>query len=315
MSEASVEVETEDPLEQIQGAIAEIRNEGLKASLIHGVVESSLVLIALAVGLSLSSPSWLPETVTVPASVTEGLNEAAATAGYSGTPFASPYEMSAALLLAVAAGLVFFVFDVALVYRSRTVETFESFNPEVREALRTARDAAEDGHDDTMARQLYDEVIEKLEETSSQGFISGRRMAMSLVLILGLGLLVVYVSMLGLNFQPGEGLFPGGGGPGGSQGAASSQDTSQEKQSKWDDANSVLGEEKTAGPGGADSVGVGLTQSGSTATGSGTGGGDPGQFPDSSSEVQTQRAGYDAQEQIEDADLVKNYNLRIREDD
>jgi hypothetical protein len=312
MSEAPVE--SDDPLEQIREAIAEIRNEGLKASLIHGVVESSLVLIALAVGLSLSSPSWLPETVTVPASVIEGLNGAAATAGYSGTPFASPYEMSAALLLAVAAGLVFFVVDVALVYRSRTVETFEAFNPEVREALRTARDAAEDGHDDTMARQLYDEVIEKLEDTSSGGFISGRRMAMSLVMIIGIGLLVVYVSMLGLNFQPGEGLFPGGGGPGG-DGAASSTSTSEEKQSRWDDANSVLGEEKSAGPGGTDSVGVGLTQSGSTATGSGTGGGDPGEFPDSSTEVQTQRAGYDAQEQIEDADLVKNYNLRIREEE
>lgn len=301
-------------LADIREAIEEIRNEGLKAALVHGVVESTLVLIALAVGLSLAHTPSIPETVATPSSVVGALNDAAASAGYTGTPFPEPYTVSGALVVAVGVALVFFVIDVALVYRSRTVEAYESFNPEVREALRTARDAAEDGRDDTMTRQLYADVLARLDATSSEEFISGRRMAMSLFLIVGIGLLMMYASVLGFNFQPGDGLFPGGGGGGGSQATADSQDTSTEKRAAWDDASGVLGEEKPPAAGGSDTVGVSLTQSGS-ASADGGGGSEPGEFPDTTGEVETERSGYDQQEQIEDAELVKGYSLRVSEDE
>lgn len=312
MSEAAVE--TDDPLEDVREAIDEIRNEGLKAALVHGVVEASLVLIALGVGLSLADVGFVPDAVAMPEAVIESLNAAATSAGYDGQAFPTPYEFSGAIVVAIGLSLVFFVVDVAFVYRSRTVEAFESFNPEVRQALRTARDVAEDDRDDTMTRQLYRNVLERLEDTTSEGFISHRRMAMSLFLIVGIALLVLYASVVGVNFGPGEGLMPGGGGGGGAPDGGVSQDTSAEKQSQWQDANDVLGDAKAVGEGGGQDVGLGLQQSGSTTSGDTGGSSQPGEFPDSSGSVESQRAGYDQQEQIEDADLVKDYNLRVSGD-
>jgi hypothetical protein len=277
--------------EDVLRAEKEIRREGAKAAFLHAAIETTLVFIAVFFVIDSSNPTWLPETVGTEAATVPG-----------------------SAVVAVGVAVVFFAVDAALVYRSRTVEYFEEANPQVKEALRTARDAAKREEETEMAERLYNDVLEELRTTSSEGFVSVRRIAGSLALVIGVGVLLLTASIGGVGF--GDGLFgesPFGGsgdtaaneGQGGGTGGERQYDDLQ-------DPDEVLGEtgEVTQG---MDDEEVELRQSGTGGDGGGeTGSAGGGNDYTGGVDVESRRAEYSPEEEIEDAELVKEYNLRVR---
>jgi hypothetical protein len=278
--------------EELLQAEKEIRREGAKAAFLHSAIETTLVFVAVFLVIDSSSPSWLPATVGTDAVTVPG-----------------------SAVAAVVAGVVFFAVDAVLVYRSRTVEYFEEANPQVEEALRTARDAARRNEETEMAERLYSDVLEELRTTSSEGFVSVRRIVGSLALVVGVGALLLTASIGGMGF--GDGLFGnnpfGGGGDSASdQGQGGGGSGGERQYDDLQDPGEVLGEtgEVTRGENDQD---VELRRSGTGGDGSGeTGSAGGGNDYTGGVEVQSQRAEYSPEEEIEDAELVKEYNLKIR---
>ncbi|MFP4632371.1 MAG: hypothetical protein ACLFMT_02915 [Halobacteriales archaeon] len=153
----SESIESSDLPDEIQNAVREIRREALKASSIHALVEGALVFVAAVAVFALAdyTPTLLSVDVTVPA--------------------------------AAAVAVAFAAVDFWLLYRNRSVETYEDLNPGVAEKLRTARDVSRRREDTTPARVLYSEVLEDLKQTSSHGFVDARRMVFVVVLVLCIG--------------------------------------------------------------------------------------------------------------------------------
>jgi hypothetical protein len=278
--------------QKVLEAEKEIRKEGAKAAFLHAAIETTLVFVAVFFVIDSSGVPWLPETVgtetvTVPVSA----------------------------VAAVAVAVVFFSVDAALIYRSRTVEYFEEANPQVKEALRTARDAAKRDEDNEMAERLYGDVLEELRTTSSEGFVDVRRIVGSLALVVGVGALLLTASIGGMGF--GDGLFGnnpfGGGGDSTSEQGQSGGGGGGERQyDELQDPDEVLGEtgEVTRGE---DNEEVELRRSGTGGDGSGeTGSAGGGNDYTGGVEVESQRAEYSPDEEIDDAELVKEYNLKIR---
>lgn len=286
-----VRTEMTDP-EDILQAEKEIRREGVKAAFLHAAVEGTVFFIAVFFALTSVEPGWIPESVGTETTTVPGVVAAS-----------------------VALGVVFMVADAAFVYRSRTLEYFEEANPQIKEALRTARDAAKRDEENLMAHALYDDVLEELRTTSSEGFVDVRRMVGSVVVVVAIGLLLLGVSFSGGGV--GDGLFGespfGGSGGSDEQSEGEGGGTGGERQyDELQDPSEVLGEsgEVTRG---TDDEEIELRRSGT----GGDGGGDTGQVGDGRDytggvEVESRRAEYSPEEDIEDAELVKEYNLRIR---
>ncbi len=291
--------EHQNLLKSIRKAIKEVKREAFKAAIIHGTIESSLILVLLILGLSFWTPSWIPGW-----SFDIG--------SYIGF-ISADLVLDGKEIIAIVVSLLFFIFDVAVVYKRRTIETFESINPEVREALRTARDISKRGEDHVMAKNLYEDVLERLKSTTSEGFISLKRIGFLVAIIAIIGILIGSATFLSTQFAIGGGLFPGGGGGGDSGGRSQTTGTSEDIQYQGlQNPDSVLGESENVGSG-SDELDLGLTDSGG-GTGDGSGGYGSGELPgDSNTNVEAQRSGYSSEEQIEDSELVKEYNLRIRE--
>jgi len=277
--------------EEILKAEKEIRREGAKAAFLHASIETTLVFVAVFFVVDSSNAPWVPESVGTDAAAVPG---------------------SAAVALAVA--VVFFAVDAALVYRSRTVEYFEEANPQVKEALRTARDAAKRGDETEVASRLYNDVLEELRTTSSEGFVSVRRIVGALALVVGVGFLLLGASLGGAGF--GDGLFGGDpfGGSGDDQ-ANEGEGGGSGGERRYEDLQNpdeVLGEtsEVTRGE---DDQDVQLRRSGTGGDGGGeTGSAGGGNDFTGGVDVESRRSEYNAEEEIEDAELVKEYNLRVR---
>lgn len=283
--------------EKILQAEKEIRREGAKAAFLHGVVEAILLFVVVYFVLFAVQPDIVPELMPIqPAGV----------------------AVPGAVVVSAVLALVFLVADVYLVYRRRTLEYFEEVNPQVKEALRTARDAAKRGEHTEMSEALYEDVLEELKTTSSDGFVSIPRMAGSVLLVFAIAFLLLSASLT--SFGGGGGLFSdqttaqgGGGGEGESEGGGGGGEgeTQEEQQSSGD----VLGEsgEVTRG---TDERNVELDRSGSGGDGEG-GTGSVGEGRDLGDRVRVegQRTEFSPEEEIEDAELVKEYNLRVRSDE
>jgi hypothetical protein len=277
--------------EEVLNAEKEIRREGAKAAFFHATIEATLVFIAVFFFIDSSSAPWLPESIG---------NEAV--------------TVPASAVVAVSVAIVFFCIDAAVVYRSRTVEYFEEANPQVKEALRTARDAARRDEGNEMAERLYGDVLEELRTTSSEGFVSVRRIVGSLALVVGVGVLLLTASVGGVGF--GDGLF--GENPFGGSGDTSANEgqgggTGGERQYEdLQNPDEVLGErgEVTRG---TDDQEVELRRSGTGGDGDGeTGSAGGGNDYTGGVSVESRRAEYSPEEEIDDAELVKEYNLKIR---
>jgi hypothetical protein len=284
-----------DPRERMEAALREIRREGWKAAAIYAVVDAIAVLLAINLGVALLDPSWAPAAVDLPASAADRL---AALPGVAGRA-----SIAGSALLGVGAGLVVFVAEIVWRVRQPLIERFEAGNPSVAEALRTARDAVEDDADTEIARRLYTDVLEGLRGTSSLALVDLRRVGLTVVLVLVLSTAAIQAAVfevtIGASGDAGvgndtadESVEFGGlqngqsvlGDPGPIQGGGENQ-TAQVESTRGSDEIEEPEEFPGTGP----------------SAGGGTGGG-----------VESQQAGFAQPEEIDDAELVREYNVRIR---
>jgi len=287
--------------EKVLKAEKEIRREGAKAAFLHGTIEAAILLVAVYVGLSELQPGFVPEEVTT----------------------LGPVPVSGSMAVAFGLAAVFLVVDTALTYRRRTLEYFEKVNPQIEEALRTARDAAEREEETEIADALYGDVLEELRTTSSDGFVSLKRVLGAFALVAVVALLLFGASSLG-GYGGGGGLFGestagGGGGGESSQAAGGGGGGGEGGESTSETSEDLFGEEGEVVRG-DDLQEIELGTSGAGASGDGgDGGGDVGSPSGGTDfsgnvEVEGQRAEFTEEEEVEDAELVKEYNLRVRGD-
>jgi len=261
-------------------ALRVIRREGWKAAVVEATVEAAVVFLLVDVLLSVTG-SGVSTRVTI--------------------PLASSITLPGSAVVGAGAGLAAFAVGLWLRVRRPLVEQFETVNPAVAEALRTARDAVDDGHESRMAARLYADVLDRLRTTSSLGLIRFRRVAVMLALVLALSVAAtqaaVYDVTLGGDADDSE--LPG--------------DTASTEFTGLVDGDAVLGDAEDVSAGDANL----------TARIESTGGDDgtdtSGPFPTSgggaggTGEIDSQQAGFDQPELIEDAELIREYNLRIRQ--
>ncbi len=278
------------PREQMEAALAEVRREGRKVALIYAAVDAALVTLLVNVALTLFAPSSVPESVTLPASAAEAL----------GRPAFRP-EVATSILAGLAAGLVAFAAEYLLRIRRPAVEQFESANPEVREALRTARDAVRRNSDSAMAARLYEDVIESLRATSSAGLVDLKRVTLTVVVVLALSVASIQVAVVDVD------LFGGDDGPGGGSARPDEYTGLKEGDQILGDAENV-----SAGDEELEASLASVRSDDSDESSSAPASYDTGGFSGGGT-VESQQAGFAGEERLEDADLIREYNLKIRE--
>jgi hypothetical protein len=259
--------------ERIRRAIVQVRRETIKAAAIHAVVDA--VLVVLAVNLA----------VTV-----------------LGVDLPGPWYTRQAI--AVGAGLLVGATEFALRFRTPPVEQFEAVNPDVSEALRTARDAALDGEETRMARRLYDDVLAGLQAASSADLVSTGRVLVSVLVVFGLALATVQASVVGIDLTPAPEPTDGG----------NADDGRDDDYDGLHDGDAILGDETGADAGDDELDAVVGGSPGSE--------GDPGEFDEgydgggfsSDASYDAQQAGFSRSDDVENADIIREYNLRIRDD-
>jgi len=280
---------------RVEAALTEVRRESWKAAVVHAVTEAAVVFLAANLLLVTVAPSWLPERIQLPAAVAEPLVDLLDVSGSLALPGSAA--------LAAALGVVAFLVGVGVRVRRPLVEQFEAANPPVREALRTARDAVDDDADSAMARRLYADVLDRLGESSGLALVDGRRIGLSVAVVVVLAVATVQVAVLDPSlFEPPVDTDSG---------------PSSEPETNYTgllDGDQVLGDSEAV-EAGEEELNASIESSG--------GGQDVGeqqQFPSdggpgggaSSGGVDSQQAGFAAPDQVEDAELVREYNRRIR---
>ena len=285
--------------ERMATALAEIRREAWKAAVTAAAVEAAAIFLAANLVLAAVDPSWLPAGLPVPPSVTEPVGSAV------GRDFEAAAVPGTATV-AAAVGALGFAVAVWLRVRHPLVEQFEAVNPAVAEKLRTARDAVAADADSRMARRLYDEVLADLRDSSAVGLLNVGRLGAVAVVIAALSLATVQVAVVDLA------LFDR------AQPVADDAGDEPENYTGLLDGDRVLGDREE----------VSVGDDNRTAEIESAGGGrdveEDRTFPDrevsgagegSSAGVDSQQAEFAAPEQVEDADLVREYNRRIRDGD
>ncbi len=277
MSDEHDQSEASEERSAIERAVRAIRREGYKAAALHAVVDAVAVFVVV---------NLLTRVVAVP------------------LPAVGPVRGGtvAAVGVALLAGGIEF----GLRVRHYTVERFEAANPVVADALRTARDAATDGTETPMARRLYREVADRLAETSAGGFLHTRWLSVSAVVIVLASALTVQAAVVGVTFAPttnttddrrGSGSFGG----------------TDNGVSELQNPDDVLGERKEAA-GGREELAVNVSQSSGGGAGEQIDSYDDSGLSASGDAVAARQAGFAAERNLEDADLVREYNLRVQRD-
>jgi hypothetical protein len=296
---ATADATPSETVREMRRAVRAVRREGQKAAVVVATVDAALALLATTLFFRVVAIEAVPTSLAVPGAVASLL--AVVGERSVGTP-----TVHGAVYLGLGAGAVVFVADLARQLRKPLVVRFERANPSVAEALRTARDAVDDGADSTMARRLYADVLTRLRETSSLGLVDVRRLALALALVLGIS--VANVAVVAVDVQVAVDV---GGGAGASGGPAPSSE-----YGGLEDPDSVLGDPTDVGTEG-DDLNASIPTSGDG--GSGNVSGAPSAYASGGfgggATVESQQAGFTEQERLEDADLIREYNLRIRETD
>jgi hypothetical protein len=283
---------------QMRRAVRAVRREGQKAAVIVATVDAALALLATTLIFRVVALDAVPTAVPLPEAflslVAAGTGRAVVTSTVHG-----------AVYLGLAVGVVVFAVDVARQLRKPLVTRFERANPSVSEALRTARDAVDDDADTTMARRLYEDVLTRLRETSSVGLVDVRRLGLALALLIGVA--VANVAVVAVDVQ--VAVDVGGG----------TQSDGPARPSEYgglEDPDSVLGDPTDVGTGG-DDINASIPTSGDGGSGNASGGPsayDAGGFGGDAT-VESQQAGFAEQERLDDAELIREYNLQIRQTD
>ncbi|MEF8841392.1 MAG: hypothetical protein V5A62_07155 [Haloarculaceae archaeon] len=259
--------------ERVERAVSRVRREGQKAAAVHAIVDAAAITLAVNLGLSVL-----------------------------GLPLPGPEYARQAV--AVGVGLLVGVVEFVARVRVPLVERFEAVNPEVREALRTARDAARAGSETRVAGRLYEDVLAGLRQASSADLVSTRRVAGTVLLVIVLSAVTVQASVVGLDLTNSpEDVDTGG------------EDRSDRDYGGLEDGDEILGEETDVDEGSDDLDAV----VGGSAGGEGGGESqdrsyDSGGFSASGS-YDAQQSGFAPSEEVENADIIREYNVRIREDD
>ncbi|NLV02173.1 hypothetical protein G3A49_09485 [Haloferax volcanii] len=280
--------------EEMADAVSEVRREAAKAAVVSSVVDA-------AVATLLANIAFRVVELPVRSSVSLGF-----------LPRVDPaVSVHVAVPLALAVGLLVGVAEFLILMRVPAVEQFEEVNPSVAEALRTARDlVADDGNpnrDSRMSVALYDDVLARLRESSSVELLPTRRIvgALLVALLLSAGSIQVAISDIQFEGLAGE-TTPSGDLP-----------DASDDETQLQNGSSILGD--------PEDVAAGSEQL--NATVAGTGGSGDGDGPESAaaaydstgyggdSAVESQRAGYLADDTLEEADLIRDYTLEIRENE
>ncbi|PSP50791.1 hypothetical protein BRC67_08825 [Halobacteriales archaeon QH_3_68_24] len=287
----------DDARPRVEAALTEVRRECWKAATLHAVVEATAVFFAANLVLVTVDPGWLPTRFVLPEAVGGLLAGALGVSGPVGLPGSGT--------LAFVLGLVAFAVGIGYRVRRPLVEQFEAANPEVREALRTARDAVSDDADSPMARRLYADVLDGLSRSSGLALVDQRRLGVGVAAVVLLSVLTVQVAVLDLNlFDADEEITDDGSAP-------------ANNYTGLLDGDQVLGDSEAV-EAGEEELNASVESSGG-----GQDVGDEQQFPSDgapgagapSDGVEGQQAGFAAPERVEDAELVREYNRRIRSED
>ncbi|MFB6304448.1 MAG: hypothetical protein ABEH47_04730 [Haloferacaceae archaeon] len=285
------------PRERMERAVAAVRREARKAAALGAAAEGTAALLAANLAVSLAGPAAsdaLARRVPLPAPLPATLG-----------PVRVPEAVDVGVLVAVGVGVAAFAVGYLLRRRRPAVERFEAVNPPVAEALRTARDALESDREGPMADRLYESTFDRLAECSSLGLVGVRRLAAVLVLVALLGVANVQVAVLDVGLGGPAGVDASAGGP-----TAGADD----EYGGLNDPDQVLGEPEDV-PQGGDELNATLpTQGGGQGSDNASDSYATGGY-ESGADVESQQAGFAERERIENAELIREYNLRIREDD
>jgi hypothetical protein len=283
--------------ERMRAALRAVRLEAWKAAFVYAVVDAVALFLVANLLVAAFDPAAIPAQVSVPDQLTDAVTTV------TGASLSEPTVPGSALV-ALVVGFVTLVVELWVRLRRPLIEQFEAVNPDIAEALRTARDAIAEEQDSAMAARLYEDVLAQLRETSGVALVNFYRLAATVFVIALVSLATVQVAAVDLALLDGDG--PG------SPTAGSDQPREFEG---LEDGESVLG----------DSEDVQAGDENLTAQIESTGGEeevDPTQqFPseegsgDLSGDFESQQAGFAGSEDIEDAELIREYNLRIREDE
>ncbi|WP_248896531.1 DUF7502 family protein [Haloplanus halobius] len=285
------------PTRDMARALTEIRREGWKVALIYAVADATLAVLVVNLLTTLLGVPGLPARLSLPGFVLDVLRGA-------GVTVAEP-TVAVGVVLGVAAGLVVLVAEVTWRVRRPLVEQFEAANPALRESLRTARDAIDAGRRSTIALRLYEDVLDDLRAASSVGLLDLRRIAVTVVLVSLVSVATIQVAVVDISIggtaEPTD-TAPGGG--------------TTSEYTGLRNGSSILGDPGDA-TAGEDDLDTTIDTSGA-GSGDGADAGSAAAYDnsgfDDAATVESQRAGFTDPEQLEDAELIREYNLRIRED-
>ncbi|WP_132057572.1 DUF7502 family protein [Halorussus amylolyticus] len=272
-----------DNRDDVRAALAEIRRETRKAAFVYASLDAACVVLAayLAVGVT-----------GVPL-----LDVELAPATFDSLPVPGP---DVGALAAVLAGVSAFVAEYVVRTRRPVAEQFEDANPEVREALRTARDAADADRANPMAQALYADVLYRLRNASSLGLLDATRLGVTLVFALALSLAAVQTAVVGVDI----GVSTAGSSGGVGDRAVQAESDENRSSVELRNGSEVLGEETNVSAG---------SENVTASVGSSPGGeGDESANYDRDTDgdgagVEAERAGFASPERVEDADLVQRY--------
>lgn len=275
----------DSPRDAMGAALAEIRRERLKAAFVYASVDAVCALLAANLLAGVADLSLLDATVA--ASAFESVSLPAPDVG---------------TLVGIGAGVAVFVAEMVVRTRRPDAEAFEAANPEVREALRTARDAATDDRSNPMTRALYADVLDRLRETSSVSLLNATRLALTVALAFALSLATVQTAVVGVDVGLSES-DPAATGP------AEGVDDQRAFSNRTDglqDGDEVLGDPTNVSAGSENlSAAVSANPGGEGErdwdydSDAGDGGEDE--------SVDPQRAGFTSPDRVEDATLVQRY--------
>ncbi|MEF8856495.1 MAG: hypothetical protein V5A16_03640 [Haloplanus sp.] len=301
----SVTESTDDPdrtteERKIRRALTQIRREGWKVAVIYAVVDAALATLLVNLGTTLAGGvPRLPARLPIPEAVLRSLRETA------GVTLTEP-TVSSTAVVGVAVGLLVFAVEVAWRVRRPVVEQFEAANPALRESLRTARDEVQADRHSRMARRLYESVLDDLKQSSSIGLLDFRRIAVTLLFISAVSVATVHLAVVGITLA----------GLGDTPEAETPDGGTDSDYTGLRDGSSILGEPEDV-PTGEENLDASVDTSGS-GSGDGTDAESAASYEDSGfggpDSVQSQRAGFTEGEQLEDAELIREYNLRIRQE-
>lgn len=286
---------------EVRAALAEVRREEFKAALVYGAVDAAVV------GALVGLVGTLVDLGTV-AGVGETVVDLGAVAGpLLGSQAAALPTVRVSLTTGATVGASLLVLLAELVYRTRGApcERFEAATVDIDPALRTARDASETGREEPMAAMLYSQVLADLKRANSADLVRVRRLVSPLLIAVMVALVTVQLAAADFEVTTDVGPQPGPGPSGTADGGLPEDTTIKDGDAVLGNATNVSSGNETlnttisAGAAGEDRP-RDVTASGGLPSGAGP------------NDIDARRAGFSEREDVEDAQLIKDYNVAAR---